>query len=413
MKRGRTPFLRWDSATLAGGSKKKGVRPLSEKGCVPFLVAMLLLASPALACEPALEAQVAAKPEDSDARDALARSCARAGDHAEALAHYDRLLALDGTNVDWLLGKSQALIALQRAREALPYLEDARRRAPAYEDVWRANINALDQLDEFAAADALLTDAATQFPLAAWPRERRAMLAERRLMEQGSRVFADLSYEELSGDRPAWQSASLGYTHPLGQSRRIFAGLHLEERFDTRDEQFLVGWSDRLSQDWSYGIAADFSPDAEILPEWSVTAEAGRALPQAWSLGLRLRHASYEAVDVDTVATSLEKYLDTFSVGYTLNTAKTSGISSPSFGHLLHVARDYGDASRIALVVGFGEEAETVAPGVVLVTDTKRVALQGVHWTSAAWAIRWDAGWYEQGDFYDRYRVRFGLEHRF
>jgi YaiO family outer membrane protein len=383
------------------------------KGCVPFVIALIFLSPPALACEPALQAQVAATPEDSDARDALARACARAGEHAEALAHYDRLLALDGTNVDWLLGKSQALLALQRPREALPYLEDARRRAPGYEDVWRANVNALDQLGEFAAADALLADAAAQFPLATWPRERRAALAERRLMEQGSRVFADLSYEELSGDRPAWRSASLGYIRPLGEARRVFAGLQLEERFDTRDEQFLVAWSDRLNDDWSYGLSADLSPDAEILPEWSVTAEAGRALPHESSLGLRLRHASYETVDVDTLATSLEKYLDAFSVGYTLNIAKTSDISSPSFGHLLQVAHDYGDASRIALVVGFGEEAETVAPGVVLVTDTRSAALRGIHWLRAAWAIRWDAGWYEQGDFYDRYRVRLGLEHRF
>jgi YaiO family outer membrane protein len=378
---------------------------------VPILV--LLLAPPALACEPALEAQVAARPEDSDARDALARYCARAGEHAEALAHYDRLLAHDSANVDWLFGKAQALLALQRPREALPLLEDARRRAPGYEDVWRANLNALDQLDEFAAADALLTDAAAQFPLATWPRERRAALAERRLMERSSRVFADLSYEELSGDRPAWKSASFGYTRPLGDSRRVFAGLHLEERFDTRDEQFLAAWSDRLDDDWSYSISADFSPDAELLPEWSMTAEAGRALPQDWSLGLRLRHASYETVDVDTLATSVEKYLDTFSVGYTLNIAKTSDISSPSFAHLLHVAREYDDASSIALVVGFGEEAETVAPGTVLVTDTKSIALRGLHRTSPAWAIRWDAGWYEQGDFYDRYRVRLGLEHRF
>jgi len=383
------------------------------KGCVPFVIALILLASPALACEPAREAQVAAKPEDSDARDALARSCARAGAHAEALAHYDRLLAQDPGNVDWLLGKSQALLALQRPREALPYLEDARRRAPAYEDVWRANANALDQLNEFGAADALLTAAAAQFPLATWPRARRAALAERRLMERGSRVFADLSYEELSGDHPAWKSVSFGYTRPLGDARHVFAGLHLEERFDTRDEQFLAAWSDRLDDDWSYAISADFSPDAEILPEWSVAAEAGRALPQNWSLGLRLRHASYQTVDVETLATSLEKYLDTFSIGYTLNAAKTSDISSPSFFHLLHIARDYGDANNIALVVGFGEEAETVAPGVVVVTDTKSVALRGLHWMSAAWAIRWDTGWYEQGDFYDRYRVRLGLDHRF
>lgn len=388
---------------------------MNRRGLTPsyFVVALILLAPPALACDATLEAQVAAEPADTDTRDALARSCARAGHPADALTHYDRLLAHDAGNVDWLVGKSQALLALQRPREALPLLEDARRRAPEYEDAWRLNATALDALDEFAAADILLAQAAAQFPQAAWPGERSAALAERRLVERGSRVFADLSYEELSGDRPAWKSASLGYTRPLADARRLFAGLHFEERFDTQDTQFLAAWSDRLDGNWAYSIAGDISPDAEVLPEWSLTAEAGRPLPQDWSLGLRLRHASHQTVDVDTLSASVEKYLGAYSVGYALNAAKTSDISSPSFGHLLHAARDYGDASRVAFVVGFGEEAETIAPGVVQVTDTKSVALTGIHWTSVAWAIRWDAGWYEQGDFYDRYRVRLGLEHRF
>ncbi|HKX98656.1 MAG TPA: tetratricopeptide repeat protein, partial [Steroidobacteraceae bacterium] len=153
-------------------------------------MALILVAPAALACEPALEAAVAAKPDDTEARDALARSCARAGAQAEALAQYDQLLARDPTNVDWQLGKAQALMALGRPREALPILADARRRAPAYEDVWRANANALERLDEFDAAEALYAEAAVQFPQSAWPRDRLAALRERRLLEQGTRLSA-------------------------------------------------------------------------------------------------------------------------------------------------------------------------------------------------------------------------------
>ena len=100
-------------------------------------------------------------------------------------------------------------------------------------------------------------------------------------------------------------------------------------------------------------------------------------------------------------------------VGYSLNAAKTSDIDDPSFGHLVRLAREYGHSSRAALIVGFGEEAETVAPGVVTVTDTRSVSLSGLHWTSTAWGFAWEAGWYEQGDLYDRFRIRLGLEHRF
>ena len=118
-------------------------------------------------------------------------------------------------------------------------------------------------------------------------------------------------------------------------------------------------------------------------------------------------------MNVDTLAGSVDKYTDWFSVGYSLNVAKTSDIDDPSYGHLLRVVHDYGRDSRVGLFVGFGEEAETVAPGVVQVTNTRSVSLNGLHWTSTAWGIAWEAGWYEQGDLYNRFRIRLGLEHRF
>lgn len=376
------------------------------------LIVMLLAAPMAQACDPALEAQIAAKPDDSDARDALARACARAGRPTDALAEYDILLAKDANNVDWLLGKSQALLALDRPREALPLLERARERAPAYEDVWRANANALDRLDEYDRADALLAQAATQFPSATWPRERKNALAERRLLEQGLRLSGDLAYEDLSGGRDPWKSASLGVDKRLGGKRHAFAGLHIEERFDIQDEQLSAGYSDALNGTWSYAVSGDLAPDAQNLPEWSLSAEAGRALPDDFSLGLRFRHAHHATVDVDNLSTTVEKYFERFSLAYSLNIAKVSDISDPHFGHVIRAAHEYGDGSRVALVVGFGEEAETVAPGVVQVTQTKSVSVGGLHWTSAAWGFAWEAGWYEQGDLYDRVRVRLGFEHR-
>jgi YaiO family outer membrane protein len=383
---------------------------------VPFIglaLAALFVPLAALACDATLEAAVAAKPEDTDTGDALARSCARAGEHARALGQFDALLAHDPANVDWQLGKAQALMALGRPREALPILADARRRAPAYEDVWRANVNALDRLDEFDAADRLLTEAAAQFPQSAWPRERQAALREQRLVERGTRLSADLSYEDLSGGRESWKGASLGANHRFDNDRSAFAALHIEERFGTRDEQALFGYAARLGGAWSYGLSADIAPDAEVLPEWSVAADAGRALPEGWGIGFRLRHASYASTEVETFAGSVDKYFGAYSAGYSLNAAKVSDIDDPSFGHVLRLAREYGNASRAALVVGFGEEAETIAPGVVQVTDTRSVSLSGLHWTSTAWGIAWEAGWYEQGDLYDRLRFRVGLEHRF
>ncbi len=380
-----------------------------------FIVAMaaVLAAPAAYACDATLEAALSAKPDDTDSRDALARSCVRDGEPETALTHYDLLLAHDAANVDWLLGKSQALIALQRPREALPLLEKARRIAPAYEDVWRMSATTLESLGEFASADALLADAARAFPQSSWPEQRRQTLAERRLLERGTRLSIDASYEDISGGRPAWHGATVGIDRRLDVDQRLLAGLHLEERFDTQDEQVYLGYAGRMNNDWSYAVTGDASPDAEVLPEWSLAFETGRGLPGARSIGFRARHASYSSVSVDTLAGTIEQYLDWFRISYTLNVARTSDIDDPSFAHLVRTSHDYGRDSTVTLALGFGEEAETVAPGVVQVTDTKVVSLNGVHWRSAAWGISWEAGWYEQGDLYDRIRVRLGLEHRF
>ena len=376
-------------------------------------VAAVLAVPAAIACDAAQEAVVAARPDDTDARDALALSCARAGRADAALAIYEELLTRDGDNVDWLLGKSQALVALQRSREALPLLERGRQIAPTYEDVWRVNATALESLDEFARADALLADAARAFPQSGWPAERRRALAERRLLERGTRLSIDASYEDLSGSRPSWRGATIGIDRRLDGPRRILAGLHLEERFDRRDEQVALAYVDRLNDVWSYSVSGDVSPDAEVLPEWSLVLEAGRALPGGRSIGFRARHASYATVDVESLAASIEQYLEWFRVAYALNAAKPSGIDDPSLGHALRIARDYGRDSHVTLALGYGEEAETIAPGIVQVTDIRSISLNGVHWRSAAWGYSWEAGWYEQGDLYNRIRIRLGLEHRF
>ncbi len=370
-------------------------------------------AAPSFACDAAQEAVVAARPDDTDARDALARSCARAGRADAALAIYEELLKIDPGNVDWLLGKAQALVALQRPREALPLLERGRQIAPTYEDVWRLNATALESLDEFAHADALLADAARAFPQSGWPAERRRALAERRLLERGTRLSIDASYEDLSGGRPAWRGATVGIERRLAARRRMYAGLHLEERFDRRDEQVALAYVDRLNDVWSYSVSGDVSPHAEVLPEWSLVLEAGRALPGGRSIGFRARHASYATVDVESLAASIEQYLDWFRVAYTLNAVKPSRIDDPSLGHALRIARDYGRDSHVTLALGYGEEAESIAPSVVHVTDIRSVSLNGVHWRSAAWGFSWEAGWYEQGDLYNRMRIRLGLEHRF
>lgn len=363
-------------------------------------------------CAEATQAAVTANPDDTDARYVLARSCAQAGHQDQALAHYDILLARDADNSDWLLGKGQALVALQRPAEALPFLERGRSVAPLYEDIWRTNATALEMLDEYERGDALLAEAERAFPQSDWPAAKRAALDTMRLLRRGTRISFAASYEDLSDGREPWRAVTVGVDKPLDDRRRIIGGLHVEERFQTSDTQLLFGFVDRVSHDWSYSVSGDLSPDAEVLPEWSLVAELGRTLPGNRSLGLRVRHSSYTTVDVDSLAATIEQYAEQFRIAYTLTGAQPSGLGT-SFSHSIRIAHDYGMTSHATLALDFGEEAETVAPGVVRVTQNRSISVNGVHWRSAAWGLSWEAGWYEQGDLYDRLRISLGLEHRF
>ncbi len=334
--------------------------------------------APAYACDEPLQSRVAAMPADTDARYELARACARAGRQQEALAHYDRLLELDGNNADWLFGRAQAQVALGQSREALVTLARARTVAPAYADVLNLEKRVRESLNP--------------------ARDTRAWLMG--------------AYEDLSGGRPSWRSTTAGLDHKLGPYRHVNGGIHVEERFDEQDEQFSLGFADRLGSDWSYGIALDVAPDGVILPEWNLVMEAARALPQDMTLNLRARHADYVNVDVDSLAVGVEKYFPMFRTAYTLTAAEPSGLGT-SFGHTLRFAHDYAEASHVSFTLGYGEEAETIAPGVVQVTTNRSVSLNGLHWHSPAWGFTWEAGWYEQGDLYDRTRISLGLQYRF
>jgi YaiO family outer membrane protein len=350
-------------------------RPL---GMAAAIAGGMLAFATAHACDEAQARIVSAQPHNTDARYELARSCARAGRQEEALAQYDRLLAQDPNNADWLLGRAQAQVALSRPGEALATLERARAVAPAYEDVLRLESTVRQSLQP----------------------------------ERDTRLSFAAAYEDLSGGRDPWQSATLGNDRKLAAHRHLFGGVHVEERFDERDEQFSLGFADRLGSAWSYGVSLDVAPDAEVLPEWNLVAEAARALPQDMTLSFRARHADYESVDVESLAVGIEKYFSGFRAAYTLTGAQPSGLGT-SYGHTLRLAHDYGEGSHATLALGYGEEAETIAPGVVQVTTNRSVSLNGLHWHGAAWGFTWEAGWYEQGDLYDRLRISLGLQYRF
>lgn len=359
-----------------------------------------------------LATRLAANPEDTDARHALARAYLRAGEIEAADREFRALLARDPDNADWLLGCGQSLLALGRPEEAALLLERARSTAPAYEDVWRVELAALEAADRTARAVDLLDRAVLQFPGSDWPVTRRHALRERELLRRGTRASLSSSYEHLSDGKGEWRTLALDFDRPLRRALRLFFGLHAEERFGQRDEQLAVGLLRRSGQGWTAAIAGDLSPGATVLPQSSLQLEIGRPVAGSLSFTARARHARHATVDVDVLVATLESGRGSYRAAYTLAATRPSDLET-SFGHSVRLSRDYGTGSHVNLALAHGEEAETVAPGQVLVTRNTTIALHGIHWRSAAWGAAWEIAYHEQGDLYHRLRFRLGLEHRF
>jgi YaiO family outer membrane protein len=359
-----------------------------------------------------LQALVADAPDDTDARYALARAYAGSKRFPEAASEYDALISYDGGNADWLLGKAQVLLALQRAAEAVPLLQRAHALAPDYEDVWRTEAAALEAAGEETNAIDLLAAAQARFPDAGWPASRSRQLREARLSRSGTRLSASAAYEDLSGAHARWRSGAVALDRPLRAGTRFAMAFAVEQRYDKQDEQFALGIVQRFGRGWVIDAGGEVAPHGELLPETQLHLEVGRPLSRALSGSLRYRHAHYASLDVDALAAAMEYGSGSYRAAYTLTASKPSEIDT-RFGHALRVARDYGAGSSVSLLLGRGEEAETIAPGQVLVTRNTAVVLYGTHWRSPAWGLTWSCGWNEQGELYDRLGIRLGIEHRF
>jgi YaiO family outer membrane protein len=365
-----------------------------------------------LICLVGLQPAMAADPLDMDARHELAFEHLRAGEFVTAEREFSALLDVDASNVDWLLGRGQSLIAIGRAPDAVPLLEQARERAPQYEDVWRAELNAREASNDMAGAEVLLEQAVRQFPDSEWPAERQRALHERELLRRGTRVSLSSSHEHLSDDKGDWRSLALAFDHPLEGELRALFEFRAEERFEERDEQLAAGIVRRFGSVWSAAVNGSVAPDASVLPQGSLEIEIGRPVSGRASLALRARHARYETVDVNMLAGSVELGSGTYRMGYSLTASRPSALDV-SLAHSLRLSRDYGRLSHANLTLAYGDEAETVAPGQVLVTHNKTAALHGLHWHSTAWGFGWEVSYHEQGDLYHRVRFGLGLEHRF
>lgn len=429
-------------------------------------LACCLLASPVMATEDPkrleqrARLELRASPNDADARFRLARALSWQRRYNEAQVEYAQLLKTNPDNADYLLGAAQVHLWRGAAAKALPLLAQARRRAPAYEDVWRLQIQALLALGDTARirqAHSVRTEARRRFPQGDWrfaqldgaPTQTPAAVvvaperaptaaapapavaaiapaaaapgmplplptAQSEPARQTRPRFtgeAGMAYEQLSNNLPAWREQRLGgeWRQPDGQL--VYGGLRTTSRYGLSDQEAHLGGVFPAATGLQFQAEVGASGSHRVLPEHYLSALIHVQPATGWSLTAGVRGTSYDSGTTQLAQFGVDRYIGAERFGYMLYEGGPSGAGrSPS--HRWQWAHTYGDRDWFALSVAHGRETEYAGAG-FRTSQVRSLALAGRHEVAPDWAIAWEVGSHRQGDFYTRRGLRLGLRHAF
>lgn len=351
------------------------------------------------------------RPHDAEARELYARVLLWEQRPGEALSQFDRVLAEAPDDPDTLLGKAQTLMALGRPEEAVAVLDRARGVAPRYEEVWETELQALAAEGDAGEIPSirLRNEASAYFPNAAWlthlPQGPRPIPGPWSLELGGG-------YEALTNNFAPWTDAGFILTRTLAPRQAGVVLFHDVGRFGLHDQEGGVAWYQPFGRDLTCNVQATFSPEHQVLPVWSATAEADYALPLTFSLDLGLVRTVYTTADTWRETLTLDKYLGPFRVAYTLAVSELPG-APLTLGHIGQLDYFYNEDSSESLSVHTGQEEEFTSPNTLLVSDVTGVELRGRTFFSTQWGVTHGVDYEIQGTVYNRMGAQLGLVYRF
>lgn len=336
-----------------------------------------------------LETHLRTAPTDVSARFMLARVLAWQGESEAALRMLQQLLSESPDNADYLLATGQAQLWSGRPHEAVATLERAADVAPGY-----------------AAIDDALRQA--RMALAA-PAERITL--PRRDSPRRHELELSLRQDWLSDDLYNWRRQRLDYVTTQADGPAWYGALVRDERFGESDAGIEAGAVMALEGQWTLQPEVGYQTSPFFMPDWYADLRLQRQLPNGFLGAVSVRRTQYAAAQVDRLAVSAERYWGAWRAGYTLNISDVSNAGTP-VGHTAALDYYYAGLSYAGLRVTTGDE-QAVEGDQVITSSVRAIGLQGRHWLSSDWAVSWELGHHEQGDFYTRRWLQLGLRHAF
>lgn len=361
---------------------------------VPF--ALAVFATTAIAgTNQSVDDIVASSP--TEARFQSARDASRTGDFELAKQEYAKLMLDEPDNVDYILGYAQVLSWSGNLERSLHFLEQARKLAPDYEDIWKLEYRArvtstregssvsLDQFQQLAAA---------RFPNAVW---------HRKTSESDSKKYRwefSAEREYLDNGAPDWEQFSAVFGRNVTARTLVTLSASTMIRFGTTDTQFGFSGIFDMGANWNVTSSLAISSSPSFLPDTAIELGLSRRFERGWVGGVRWRRRDYEIASVDSFALVTERYFGKYRIAYSLDSARL--FSEQSFVHALAV-NFYADSGFLLGVnLAAGEEVEIVGPGQLLKADVNSIAFTGRHPVNEHLGFGWRLATHRQGQFYRR-----------
>lgn len=370
-----------------------------------------------LSAEKLLRRQINQDPANTELKFRLAQVLAWQGKYHDALSVYDEIIIHAPENTDYLLGKAQALHWSDKTEAAVLHLEKARNLDPAYQDIWKLEIQYLQLLNTRESnqqANQLLQLARKQFPLSQWPEPAAPVQATGK--KSYNEIEITIAYDSLDNDYDSWTSAKLRVEHRYASERKIYASVGRSQRFSLTDTEYTLGIYTPLHSKFDASFEASYSPEHHVKPERIFYGQLQYALSTGNNLSVSVRQANYTLTSTDTYSLGIEKYLDNLRLSYTLYSTGVTGTYFDSEQHYTHLfAMDYfyGDSNKTGVRLSDGKELEYDGVSQPVITPVRSFTILGLHWLNSGWAVSYDLHYFQQGDFYHRTGLELGVRHRF
>jgi YaiO family outer membrane protein len=333
-----------------------------------------------------------------------AQLAARSGDFEFALAEYARLLTVEPDNVDYLFGYAQVLFWMKQPRRSLPFIQQARKLSPDYEDVWALEWqvrHALDSAEYGSETDAFVREARERFPNSEWHRKPVEPNTVKTHWELGA------TREHLSNGSPDWQSTNARLTRDLSDDASISLAYGRYKRFGESDTEYGGDLRFRVARVWTVfsGIRTSSSP--VFLPESEAGLQITRQFRHGWVSSVKMRRRDYDDVLVTSVGMTLDKYVGRYRLAYGLERSHLS--SEQALVNTLSANYFTSHDAQFGLVLAAGQEIQVVGVGQLMKIDVNAVVLSARHSISDRLYIAWQIGTHKQGNLYRRNLIGISL----